>query len=79
MADDVRIQLGSMKIVSTRELISGGWRFGGYAIHYDLDGNEIGRTENEWNCTVTLKSVPPPPNFWQRLKIVAGVVLRWPS
>lgn len=26
---------------------------GGYAIHYDLEGNEISRTENRWDCVIS--------------------------
>ena len=77
MIDQMRAILGPIRVVETCEPFPGGIRLGGYAIHYDMNGNEVGRTENEWNVIVRL-GPDPQPTFWQRLRVVASVVLRWP-
>ena len=70
--------LGSVKLVATSQHFpDGGYRLGSYAIYYDRFGQEVRRTENQWNVLVTVE-----PNdrlrLWKRIKTIGNVIFRWP-
>lgn len=49
----ISVLCGSVRIVPTQRVEDGALILGGYAIHYDMHGNETGRTENTDNCRLT--------------------------
>lgn len=49
----ISMLLGSVRIVPTQRFEDGALILGGYAIHYDMHGNETSRTENTDNCRLT--------------------------
>lgn len=53
MTDKVTVNFGYVELVETKKVDPDGtiW-LGGYAIHYDGQGNETHRTENTWNVSI---------------------------
>lgn len=45
----IQVAFGYKRIVTTQEVVGTRLYLGGYSITYDLNGNEVSRTENQWS------------------------------
>lgn len=54
---------GYKRLVTTQKVEDDRLWLGGYSITYDEHGNEVSRSDNEWNCSVGYEK----PSIWNRI------------